>query len=407
MPIINVLVAAGAIAIGVALILSLATRFAAPAPPGRASPLWRRSPVRRRARRSGGGAALPFGLPRSGRMAVVVDPPGAHACDDHHWRNTIMSRIVLATDLSDPARVAEELVAHVPWPQGTSVIVAMAIQDLADIVVGPWMTATPADTRALEARQMDQAQLGVEATVRRLAAHGISASGVVLRGPAASSVVDLSRRERADLIVVGSRGVGAVEGALLGSVSQGIADHADCPVLIARTDSLHRTIVADDGTSGAELAIDYLRERPHLLGTATRVLAVRNGNGTDWPLAYGLPIDAHSAQLIADTHEQAWRSTWQTIERDVASLRVCGADAVAAEAQGWAGTSIVDEAMRWHADLIVVGSRHRAGVTRLLLGSVGRHVAHHAHCSVLIVGRVPLPVATSDNRQLVGSGGRA
>ena len=40
-------------------------------------------------------------------------------------------------------------------------------------------------------------------------------------------------------------------------------------------------------------------------------------------------------------------------------------------------------------DLVVVGSRHRTGVTRLVLGSVGRHVLHHSHCSVLLVGRVP------------------
>ncbi len=53
---------------------------------------------------------------------------------------------------------------------------------------------------------------------------------------------------------------------------------------------------------------------------------------------------------------------------------------------------ILDEAERWGADLIVVGSHGRRGLQRFLLGSVSQAVALHAPCSVEIV-RAPLEAA--------------
>ena len=49
---------------------------------------------------------------------------------------------------------------------------------------------------------------------------------------------------------------------------------------------------------------------------------------------------------------------------------------------------IVEEADRWQADLIVMGSRGLGAWNRLLLGSVSSGVVHHAHCSVEIVRKV-------------------
>jgi nucleotide-binding universal stress UspA family protein len=47
--------------------------------------------------------------------------------------------------------------------------------------------------------------------------------------------------------------------------------------------------------------------------------------------------------------------------------------------------AIIDQAEKWKADLIVVGSHGRKGLDRLLIGSVAEHVARHASCSVKIV----------------------
>ena len=56
----------------------------------------------------------------------------------------------------------------------------------------------------------------------------------LLEGSPAEVILDLARSRDVDLIVVGSRGLGAAKGTLLGSVSSEIVQKADRPVLVAR-----------------------------------------------------------------------------------------------------------------------------------------------------------------------------
>ena len=63
----------------------------------------------------------------------------------------------------------------------------------------------------------------------------------LLEGSPVEAVLELARSRNVDLIVVGSRGLGAVKGSLLGSVSSAIVHHADRPVLVARPVALEET----------------------------------------------------------------------------------------------------------------------------------------------------------------------
>ncbi len=56
----------------------------------------------------------------------------------------------------------------------------------------------------------------------------------ILEGPPAEAILDVADTRKSDLIVMGSRGLGRLAGALLGSQSQKVVRHASCPVLIVR-----------------------------------------------------------------------------------------------------------------------------------------------------------------------------
>ncbi len=84
-------------------------------------------------------------------------------------------------------------------------------------------------------REVELLQNNVVASVQdRIDAAGITVSQTILRGRAADVLVRVA--EGADMLVVGNRGRGGFRGLRLGSVSQQIAQHASCPVMIVRTD---------------------------------------------------------------------------------------------------------------------------------------------------------------------------
>jgi nucleotide-binding universal stress UspA family protein len=98
--------------------------------------------------------------------------------------------------------------------------------------VGPVPPAPLLDLPVVIRELKEAAEELVGVVVREVAGEGSDVRPVAVEGAAASALIDAG--EGADLLVVGSRGLGGFKGLLLGSVSLQVAHHAPCPVVIHR-----------------------------------------------------------------------------------------------------------------------------------------------------------------------------
>lgn len=77
-------------------------------------------------------------------------------------------------------------------------------------------------------------QAAIERTVAELSSLSVPIATLVRDGSPAEEIVDAARELHADLVVLGSRGWGAVRSVFLGSVSERVLHLAHCPVLVVR-----------------------------------------------------------------------------------------------------------------------------------------------------------------------------
>jgi len=89
----------------------------------------------------------------------------------------------------------------------------------------------------------------------RIKADGANIAEAHLReGPAVDEILEVAEELGADLIVMGSRGLGSVKRVVLGSVSEGVVHHATRPVLVLRGGGWppERVVIGDDGSQATK-----------------------------------------------------------------------------------------------------------------------------------------------------------
>ncbi|KAL8241341.1 hypothetical protein R6Q59_014696 [Mikania micrantha] len=102
------------------------------------------------------------------------------------------------------------------------------------VPVGPVIFATPAVMDYAKKAQEESAAEVISRATKLCEQNMIKADMMVIRGNPKEMIVDAVEDMNPDLLVVGSRGLGQIKRAFLGSVSDYCAHHAKCPVLIVR-----------------------------------------------------------------------------------------------------------------------------------------------------------------------------
>ena len=300
-------------------------------------------------------------------------------------------RIVLATDGSPHAEAAEHMVTATAWPADTHITVIRAQEPL------PGMRGLPDEAHsALYEKVRDALDDDLDQLERDLRGADRVIERIVDVGRPATLIVDAARHMGADLIVMGSRGRGAIASTVLGSVAAEVVDQAPCPVLVARCPTITRVVVADDGSDCAAQAEEVVASWPFLRGARVHVVSVADLSGL-------VPASTGMEMISAEVYQQAFdevRALHEGYARAAADrLRILDPQVSSSAREGFVAQEIVATAEDERADLIVVGTRGQTGLQRVLVGSVARSVLFHAPVSVLTVRqKVEVPAAASPRR---------
>lgn len=319
-----------------------------------------------------------------------IGPAGAGKRDDAGRSGAREAmHLFFATDGSVSARFAQAQILALPWRSPVRITVMMAACD----------PHPPFGFLVPPARRQFDAALGVPHRVARTGAEEVVAKarlameekGAVVAtrihaGSPGPTIVETANACRADLIAVGSRGLGEYKGFLLGSVSDYVANHARCSVLLAKTPpgAGRRFLCAIGDSAHAEAVLRWMKELDLASGAwIHQVMVLRSPNNLlrldgvdrrgaggarllDWLASCGIPPDMPEIPGGPEPAPKAVRVT--------ASVR-CGQEV----------PEILGAIRDFGPELLVLGAGARGSAGGSSLGDVARKLISQSPCSVLIL----------------------
>lgn len=287
-------------------------------------------------------------------------------------------KILVSIDGSEHSEVALAETCRFPWRAGSQVTIVSVVDD-------------PFGLGASQ-KNMDAANALVTDAVERVrkTCNALSAvEGSVLKGNAKTEILKAAESKNCDLLIVGSRGRKGIQRVLLGSVSHTLLMATPCSVRIARkrkseSDNKRVMLCLDDSDSSA-MVVRETAKRPWQANT-------------EFLCVSAIPTMAQMVQEDQNAHlahevGQARAARYDTIKTMMrATTRSLMAQIPNSNAQyqiidGDARETIVEKAREWDAALILIGSKGKALLDRVMVGSVSEAVATWAECSVEVVKR--------------------
>lgn len=286
-------------------------------------------------------------------------------------------RILLAVDGSDESFHALRTLGHFARAEKVVVLNALDVPRLAYPMGGEPRVMEDFSLSIQEVMQEDSERL-LDRVASLLPMNTGPVSKQIEAGTPAEVILAAAEKERAGLIVMGSRGLGPVKELLLGSVSHRVVTHAPCPTLVVNRPMrlLRRILMAVQGPEDAAVLTKFLAAKPFKEPAEVMVVTV---------LPAAQPLFPQGFAKVDEMIEKAVVGARTFVEETASALSKLQYNAKGYILMGAPALAILQEASASDPDLILVGSHGQRGVTRFLLGSVSHAVLHRAPCPLLIV----------------------
>ncbi len=286
--------------------------------------------------------------------------------------------IVVATDFSDQASDAISHASIIAKQRNVELVLVHALSMPDSGYNLPYTFRVPEAYLELAEEIRHESEAKLEKEKDRLEALGIKVSIRCEAEMPDRSILSVAKTMEAGLIVVGSHGRTGLARFLLGSVAEHVARHATCDVLVARgpapESGYHKLLVPTDFSEVGEIVV----------GQAVSLIADKGEIDLlhCWELP-GVPVNywgstdyglGESIRIGAEEFGEKWTKRFTT-------------DSVAVSfftERGDPRRAIEDRTKEIEYDLVVMGSHHRKGMQRLLLGSVAETTLRHLKKSVYI-----------------------
>lgn len=288
-------------------------------------------------------------------------------------------RLLLAADSVITTEMLVDAVAARRWPRGTRALVLSVVEDEA-IPAEVWREAGYG-AEAVRQEGWRRWEQITALTVEPLRQLGIAAEVRIMRGDLRWLITHEAEEWSADLILIRAHNRTDFRNWMLGSVARAVVRDAPCSVEVVRAvkDDLSvvgnghmKILLATDGSEHSRAAALAIARQPWPEGAEIKVMSMVN------PVTYSMEeLGLYRGGGTDRAHK--------AINDAARILKEVGARMTAEVIADRPVKRILDEAKEWGADLVVVGTRDRRGLRRLLSGSVSERVASRAPCSVKVV----------------------
>ncbi len=202
---------------------------------------------------------------------------------------------------------------------------------------------------------------------------------VVLSGKPCEEIIKFREHKNADLIVMGAKGISAIQSILLGNTADRVLRNAKAPVVITRGDikeyKVKKILVPTDLSEFSEYALDQVLELAKATSAEIDLLHVLDVHTYDSKKIEDF-MKSEKGQILQERVKNAMKMPGKTGDITINKVVVRGFEI---------SSEIVDYASENNVDMIVMASHGRRGISKLLLGSVTDKVIRIAPCPVMAI----------------------